>query len=117
MPARLSRFVRVIWGCTGDIESQTAEVQTEEYDYPIAVTGQDFVFDVLYSLYEKHSIPFLPAKIDAYAHGEYDFEMARGEGELPQNEADVLDTLDVSSEGTCSASYVRKRCPLTSEKE
>jgi len=94
------------------LNRKPAEVQTEEYDYPIAVTGRDFVFDVLYGLYEKHSIPFLPAKIDAYAHGEYDFEMARGEGELPQNEADLLDTLDVSSEGTVLSFLCAEEVPF-----
>jgi len=89
-----------------------AEVQTEEYDHPIAVTAQDFVFNLLYSLYEKHLIPFLPAKIDAYAHGEYDFEMARGEGELPRNEPDVLGTPDGSSEGTLLSYLCAEEAPF-----
>ena len=94
------------------LNRRPAAVQTEDYDHPIAVTAQDFVFNVLYSLYEKHLIPFLPAKIDAYAHGEYDFEMARGEGELPQNEADVLDTPDVSSEGTLLSYLCAEEAPF-----
>lgn len=89
-----------------------AEVQTVKYDHPIAVTAQDFVFNVLYSLYEKRLIPFLPAKIDAYAHGEYDFEMARGEGELPLNEADVRDPPDVSSEGTLLSYLCAEEAPF-----
>lgn len=89
-----------------------AEVQTEEYDHPIAVTAQDFVFNVLYSLYDKHLIPFLPAMIDAYAQGEYDFEMARGEGKLPQNEADVMDRPNVSSEGTLLSYLCAEEAPF-----
>ncbi len=94
------------------LDRSPVEIQREEYDYPITITGQDFVFDVRYSLYEKHLIPFLPAKIDAYARGEYDFHPARVDGETAPIETDAPDTSDLSSEGTLLSFLCAEEAPF-----
>ena len=94
-------FDRVFIGCAADADCKRAypdlreslyelirtlnrapaEIESADEDYPIVTTGQDFAYDIYYKLYEKHSIPYLPALIDAYAQGEYDYDPAKDDQE------------------------------------
>ena len=64
------------------LNREPAEVYSEDAGYQVEMTGDDFIYEVHAALYQYHLIPFLPALINAYADGDYDYD--------PEAEADDL---------------------------
>lgn len=59
-----------------------AEIERSDDDYPVLISGDDFAHDIFFKLYEKQSIPYLPALIDAYAKGDFEYDPAQEAREL-----------------------------------
>lgn len=94
-----------------------AEVRQANLDYPIVVTGDDFVAEIYSKLYDKQRIPFLPALIDAYAKGDYAIDAAalapRRESPRPM-ESEWLREMERLSEGMAYSLSCAEEIPFNS---
>ena len=84
------------------LNQEPAEFQKANMDYPIVLSGDDFVTEIYAMLYDKRLIPLLPALINAYALGDYEFDAIDVSRRLePQTlmESEWLWEMDQLSEG------------------
>ena len=99
------------------MNQEPAEVKQANLDYPIVVTGDDFVAEIYTKLYDKQLIPVLPALIAAYAKGDYDFdatELASRRESLAPMESEWLREMEQLSEGTAYSVTCAEEIPFNS---
>ena len=102
------------------MDREPAEIDQGDKDYPIVITGDDLVNEIYAKLYDAHLIPFLPALIDAYAQGDYDYdpaEEARRREAQTLIGAEMLWNLDKSSEGLALSVACAEEVPFNSRDE
>lgn len=69
-PNLAEKFYQVI----RNLNRAPVEIHREDVDYPVLTNGDDFAYDIFYRLYEKGSISYLPALIDAYFTGDFGYD-------------------------------------------
>ena len=57
-----------------NMNASPAEIPDYEMGYVVEMNGDDFVNDLFNRLYDTEGIPYLPALIEAYYAGEYDYD-------------------------------------------
>lgn len=68
-----------------NMNNEPAEIEDFELGEIVETTGDDFANQLFLMLYDTTLLPYLPAMIDAYANGEYDYDPL---GEVAQIELD-----------------------------
>ena len=95
-------------------------VATQRNEYELLTSGNDFAISILSKMYDKTLIAYLPAEINAYAHGQYYFSAeaeAMRLGSTITNANRALDNLDQLSEGTWLSFVCADEAPFNSRVE
>ncbi len=100
------------------LNSDPAVIQLEGKQALLMKTGDDFVIELLTMLYDTRLIPYLPALIDAYARGQYNYDprldAKRRAADPPPTADDIRGHADHFSEGTQLSVLCAEEAPFNS---
>jgi len=76
-----------------NMNAAPARIEDAELDALIETTGDDFVKQLVASLYDRALLPYLPALIAAFAEGDYEFDPRAEAESLAQDDARYADSM------------------------